>query len=209
MTHSTSGLCTRSRRAKAATAAACLAVLAALAGCGTDEEPARPSSDRAQATRSPAPSADRSSPAPSPSPSSAPDTLTELAERPCLALDDDDTGPGKLYVVFEGTEKQYKDTPKSCQWGAQGGLVDFTPHPEADLTEDKRYRDLTPRTIAGRRALLGTPSRHSEGSCIAFVSAGNGQSFQLTVVPFGEGAPGPDAPTLATNFAKAILAHLK
>ncbi|MEJ8672407.1 hypothetical protein WKI71_40965 [Streptomyces sp. MS1.AVA.1] len=67
MTHSISGLFARSRRAGAATAAACLAVSATLAGCGgTDEEPAHPSSDRAQATQRATPSADRSSPAPSP-----------------------------------------------------------------------------------------------------------------------------------------------
>ncbi|WP_344891011.1 hypothetical protein [Actinomadura meridiana] len=86
--------------------------------------------------------------------------------------------------------------------------MDFTPYPSADKTKDKSLQNLTRKKISGHRALLGTPTKRPKGTCIAFVSAGSGQSFRLMVVPFSEDAPGPSAPVLATNFAEAILKHL-
>ncbi|GCB43828.1 hypothetical protein SNL152K_1112 [Streptomyces sp. NL15-2K] len=135
-------------------------------------------------------------------------TFAELAKRPCLAIDDEDAGLTRLAVFVEGTENHYKGNPTSCQWGARGGLVDFTPYASTDLTADEKNQHLTRQRINGHRVLLGTVSRGEKTSHIAYVAVGTRQSFRLMVTPFGEDAPGPDALTLTTNFTKAILAHL-
>ncbi|NUQ97974.1 MAG: DUF3558 family protein [Streptomyces sp.] len=219
MPRTESGLFVRNRGGRGAIAATGLllasvvTVISCLTGCSGSSGKDTPRSDHAPKAR-PSTSARSSATVPSGSPSSSPvgttaHTLAELAAHPCLAIDDEDAGPAKLYVAIAGAETHYKGVPKSCEWGARGGLVDFIPYPSTDLTLDKRYRNLTPRNVAGHRTLLGTPTEHAEGSCVALVAVGPSQSFELLVTPFGKDAPGPDVPTVATNFAKVILSHLQ
>ncbi|WBB64331.1 DUF3558 family protein [Streptomyces sp. WMMC500] len=139
--------------------------------------------------------------------SGGPLTLAELARRPCRAIDDEDTGSSKLGIFTDATETNYD--AKSCQWGARGGLVSFTPYTSTDQTKAEKFKHLTQKNISGNRALLGGITDHGRETYVLLVSVGGNQSFRLMVVPLGEDAPGPDAPTLATNFAKAILTHLK
>ncbi|TDD69792.1 DUF3558 domain-containing protein [Actinomadura rubrisoli] len=186
-----------------ASAVALVMMLAAVVGCGTDDD--RPPA-KASGTRTP--SAGSSAATPASSPSAAARTLAELVEHPCRAIDPKDAGPGDLGIFIEGREEDLQNNPKSCEWGARGGMVSFTPYPSTDMTKDKRFQNLTAEEISGHRALLGTPTSRGKGMCIAFVSVGSGQSFRLMVSPFGGNAPGPAAPVLATNFAMAILSHL-
>lgn len=136
-------------------------------------------------------------------------TFAELAKHPCLAVNEDDTGPAKLWIGMEGTESHLGDGPTSCQWGAVGGLVDFAPYPSSDLTTDSRFRDLTHAPVSGHRTRAGTFPDHDAGVAL-FVSVAPHQSFRLLVTPFGGNAPkGPGPLGLAENFAKAILSHLR
>lgn len=177
-------------------------MLAAVVGCGSDDDGTTVKTSGTP-TRSTGGTA-----TPASSPSASAHTLAELAEHPCLAIDPKDPGADGLHIIIDGSEERYRDNPNSCQWGAQGGMVSFTPYPSTDMTKDKELQHLTAKKFLGQRALLGTPKKHAAGSCIAYVSAGAGQSFRLIVTPFNEDAPGPDAPVVAANFAKAILKKL-
>jgi hypothetical protein len=138
---------------------------------------------------------------------SGPLTLAELARHPCRAIDDEDAHPSRLWVFTEPTETNYD--AKSCQWGARGGLVSFTPYASTDETKAEKFQHLSRKNISGYRALLGINTDHGRDTYVLLVSVGGNQSFRLTVIPPVEDAPGPDAPTLATRFAKAILSHLQ
>jgi hypothetical protein len=187
--------------------AAVLVAPTLVAGCGTGKEVSESKPTKAPRSDPSASSGSRAA-VPSGSPSGSVHTFAELVKQPCLAIDDEDAGPTRLSIIVEGTQTHHKGNPTSCQWGARGGLVDFTPYASTDLTMDEEYQHLTRRKIQGHRVLLGTVSRGEKTSHIAYVAVGARQSFRLMVTPFGEGAPGPDALTLATNFTKAILAHL-
>ncbi|MFJ8470005.1 DUF3558 family protein [Streptomyces swartbergensis] len=134
-------------------------------------------------------------------------TLAELVRRPCLALDDEDVRSASLRIFTDGTETDYGD--KSCQWGAGGGLVSFTPYASKDETKAAEFSHLAGKNISGSRALLGSVMDHGRAMFVLLVSVGANQSFRLDVLPGEENAPGPDGPTLATDFAKAILANLR
>ncbi|MEY9991051.1 hypothetical protein ABIE67_003083 [Streptomyces sp. V4I8] len=139
--------------------------------------------------------------------SGGPLTLAALSRRPCLALDDADLRSARLRIFTDGTETDYD--AKSCQWGAGGGLVSFTPYASKDQTKAAEFSDLTRRNISGNRALLGSVTEHGRTMYVLLVSVGGNRSFRLDVLP-GEGdAPASDGPALATDFAKAILAHLR
>jgi hypothetical protein len=146
--------------------------------------------------------------APTARPTSSTHTLAELTRHPCLAVSDADAGPDKLHIALEGAETTLKGDPTSCEWEAVGGLVNFTPYTSTDLTNDSRFRNLTPKTVSGHRARLGTYQR--DGSAFMVVAVHPGQSFRLIVASFGEGAPkGPGTVGLAEDFAKAIVSHLR
>ncbi|MBD0738723.1 hypothetical protein BGM09_35915 [Streptomyces sp. CBMA29] len=156
------------------------------------------------------------SPSPSPSPTSpaygkpgSTHTLAELARHPCLAVNEDDTGPAKLWIGIDGSESHASgDSPLSCQWGAVGGLVDFAPYTSADLTKDARFRNLTHESVSGHTARVGASSR--DGSALMVVAVSPGRSFRLIVTSFGDTAPkGPGPVGLAEDFAQAIVSHLR
>ncbi|MEO3887022.1 DUF3558 family protein [Nonomuraea sp. B5E05] len=134
-------------------------------------------------------------------------TLAELAQHPCRAINDGDARKSKLWIFVDGRQPNWD--AKSCQWGARGGLVTFTPYTSTDQTKAEKFKHLTRKNISGHRALLGSSTDHGRETYVLFVSVGRKQSFRLMVLPWGEDVPGPDAPTLATKFAKAILSHLR
>lgn len=174
------------------------AVLVAVAAAGCAGEPQGSGTSRSTTpTTTTASSTTSSSAAPAP----AARTLAELAEQPCRALAEEDTAA--LGMFIEGSETDYGG--KGCQWGLQGGLVNFVPSTAADLTADPRYQHLTQQQVGGRAALAGADER---GGCVLIVSVGTNQSFTVIAAPFGQGAPGPDACTLATTTATAIAANL-
>lgn len=174
---------------------ALLAAAVLVAGCG-------PSRDDAASPKPAASSA--STPAPSVTASDVAHSLTELARQPCRALSPEDNH--ELFVVLDGQETDLGGK-RACQWGAMGGLVSFTPYPSTDRTTSPQFRHLTPRKIGGHRAKVGVFER-TDG-CVMVVAVGTSRSFEILVVPFGEGAPGPDVRTVATNFATAIVRHLR
>lgn len=207
----------RSGRALALAAAVLLTSCAATA-CGaggaseadTGASPASPTAT--PASRTPSPAGPTATPTGDAKPSGTtasrgPLTLAELARRPCLALDDEDLRSADLRIFTDGMETNYVD--KSCQWGAAGGLVSFTPYASKDRTKAAEFSHLTRKNISGNRALLGSITDHGREMFVLLVSVGRNQSFRLDVLP-GEGdVPGPDGPTLATDFAEAILSHLR
>ncbi|KAB8194294.1 DUF3558 domain-containing protein [Nonomuraea phyllanthi] len=191
----------------------------AVAACGTQEgsrtggDTHRPSGTTPTSPAASAAASGAGTPTPTgsirPSATAAdgPLTLAELAQHPCRAIDDEDARKSKLWIFVDGTQPNY-DT-KSCQWGARGGLVTFTPYTSTDQTKAEKFKHLTRKNISGHQALLGSSTDHGRETYVLFVSVGRKQSFRLMVLPWGEDVPGPDAPTLATNFAKAILSHLR
>jgi hypothetical protein len=189
--------------------ASAVLVVAAVAGCsggGDGPQAAKTSRPRhsasVSATASDSASDSTGAATPSSIPTGAEHDLAALVRHPCRALTDEDTA--RLSVAIDGSETDLDGA--SCQWGARGGLVAFTPYASNDQTAGAKYRHLTRKTVDGHRAMLGT--HQSGGACTMVVAVGSHQSFRLIVAPFGEDAPGPDAPTVATDFAKAILAHL-
>lgn len=197
-----------------ALAAAVLVASCAATACGAG---GASEADRDATLTSPAPTPTTPTATPTATPTGAgkpssttpggPLTLAELARRPCLALDDEDVRSANLRIFTDGTETNYDG--KSCQWGAGGGLVSFTPYASKDQTKAAEFSHLTRRNISGGRALLGSVTDHGRETYVLLVSVGANQSFRLDVLP-GEGdVPGPDGPTLATDFAKAILSHLR
>ncbi|MFI6013594.1 DUF3558 family protein [Streptomyces sp. NPDC051243] len=171
----------------------------------TSPAAAGPAASTASSTVSaPAPTASVS---PSSTATGGPLTLAELVSRPCRAIDDEDARPAKLGIFTEGTETDYD--AKSCQWGARGGLVSFTPYASKDQTRAEEFQHLTRKNIGGHRALLGSITDHGRETYVLLVSVGKNQSFRLMVLPPVEDTPGPDAPTLATAFAETILSHLR
>ncbi|MGP4013136.1 DUF3558 family protein [Streptomyces sp. 4N124] len=189
--------CARNRSGRALTlAAAVLLVFCAASACDAN--------GGSEADRDPTPTGAGK---PSSTVTSGPLTLAELSRRPCRALDDEDLRSAELFIFTEPVQPNYD--AKSCQWGAGGGLVSFTPSASTDETKAAKYSHLTRRSISGHRALLGSVTDHGREMFVLHVSVGKNQSFRLSVLPGEEGAPGPDGPTLATDFAKAILAHLR
>lgn len=179
-----------------------LPVLLVLAACGGSEQPPRETPPSATSS----PRSTTSSP-PSTTSSAAPakPTLASLAEQPCQALGQEDTTA--LNVFVEGSEVP-DPSGKTCSWGAQGALVQFTAYPAADKTQDAEAQNLTVSEIEGRRALLGEHSRSGRTGYTILVATGPGQSFRIMTVGWGEGTPGPDALTVGKNFAAAVLRRL-
>jgi hypothetical protein len=185
---------------------------AAVAGCGGGSGVASHAASSAHPSTSPSGSATAARTATastaSATPTSSTHTLAELAQHPCLAVSESDGAADKLYIAIEGAETTVRGDPTSCQWGAVGGLVSFTPYTSTDLTKDPRFRNLTHKTVAGHRARVGT--FQDDGSAAMVVAVGAGQSFQLIVTSFGAGAPqGPGTVGLAENFAEVIVSHLR
>jgi hypothetical protein len=183
---------------------ALLVVAVVVTGCGANRDGPR-STDTA-----PSGPSQSSSPLPTSSTTASSSySLADLAQQPCLALSQEDLRRFNVFIDARETN----DSGKACQWGVQGGLVSFTPNTSTDQTTDAKLQHLTPRKIDGHRALLGIPNdpEHPERNkgCSLFVSAGANQSFRITAVPFGEDARGPDACTLASDVAAAIVAHLR
>ncbi|UWE10328.1 DUF3558 domain-containing protein [Actinacidiphila bryophytorum] len=192
----------------AAVATALFVASATVAGCDGGRGGTSHVANGTRPSASASSSASRSGTAPTAHPTSSTHSLAELTQHPCLAVSDTDGGVGKLYIAIEGVETMPKGDPKSCQWGAVGGLVSFTPYTSTDLTKDTRFRDLTHKSVSGHRARLGTYQR--DGSALMVVAVGAGQSFRLIVTSFGDGAPkGPGTVGLAEEFAEAIVSHLR
>ncbi|MEU6848330.1 hypothetical protein ABZ901_00010 [Actinacidiphila alni] len=205
------------RRTLAATAL--LLASAALVSCDSGSGSGTPhaansGTHTSQKPRPPKPSTTTPSPTPTPTPTAptagrtgSTHTLADLVKHPCLAVNEDDTGADKLYVGIEGRESDLGDGPRSCEWGAVGGLVDFAPYPSSDLTTDSRFSGLTHSPVSGHRTRAGS---FKDGGVALFVSLGPHASFRLLVTSFGGDAPkGPGSLGLAENFAKAILSHLR
>lgn len=170
-------------------------LLFAIAACGGSDAPAAPTTTVASTTTTTTTSTTTTSAAP------AKPTLDALTTDPCAALTHDDAV--RLQVIIDGT----KDPDgKSCQWGAKGGLIQFTAYPQDDLTKEHPAKGLVTK-IEGHLAIMGQITDHGDTAYIAYVAIGHG-SFQLVATAFGPNAPGPDTPTVVKNFAKAIVKRL-
>ncbi|UUU25522.1 hypothetical protein [Streptomyces sp. DSM 40750] len=87
--------------------------------------------------------------------------------------------------------------------------MSFTPYASKDETKAAEFSYLARKNTSGSRALLGSVTEHGREMFVLLVSVGANQSLRLDALPGEENVPVPDGQTLATDFAKAILANLR